>query len=196
MFNRIANGAEISKTDELSAMPLPNAEDAISRPKFSRRPASFAIAPTGEKAEQHLPRGFAPSMPPSKMPAAIMTTVAWQEDIRFGIVLVLLLLVLNIMLGMAMPLLPALQVGNDSNESIAAMGQMPQAVRGHVSVASPVTFYAQPAEKKSPEDSPDEDAAPENLSTSVDDFPAPIAKPLDSDKSLPPNEAGHAVDAQ
>lgn len=86
--------------------PLPTAEP-LARPKVMRRPTQFSSAPapvftpppapTPNLADERLPE------PKSTLPAATPAPRGWQDDARFGLLLVLTLVVVNAALMLWLP---------------------------------------------------------------------------------------------
>ena len=168
------------------------AGEAIARPKFSRRPASFSRA-TASSAPIAAP---APTVPPAPTdttplketalalrPPAAPTTTAWQEDARFGVVMLLLVLVVNLALIYGLPLLT---VSTPHTPAIPLVTQtkapsMPDAV-GRTGAG--VTLYSQPETERRTSflfdlhNASDQDT----LSVSPYDVPVPTARALDSDE--------------
>ena len=190
MFRRVVNVTQVPPP----ATPAPNVageEGGLSRPKFSRRPANFT-------SELHSQTTISDRMHPMPtMPVPRWEGVApWQEDVRFGIVLVLLLLAFNVLLIAFMPSLPTFSERSLPMESSAQLGSMPVQVPTTIPGSPAVTFYAQPEQNKSdykPHDLPYEDSTQNSLSISPQDFPAPVARPLES---ASPSSTGRSVDAQ
>jgi hypothetical protein len=195
MFRRFTYPAAAPNLVEISAVARVSDRDQAVRPKFSRRPVEFTAPSDQRDASASRIADALASVPPDL--SGSMNMLMWQEDIRFGISLVLLLLGFNGLLIVAMPLLPRMHVDNMTTESIAATGRnMPKPVSGWSHGKAPVTFYTTPEQKKSFSDLPYEDAMPSGLSVSPDMFPVPIAKPLDTEQSMPPNSTGYSADAQ
>lgn len=185
-------------------MPYPHARGAIeqaadeitARPKFSRRPASFsstatrsaepAPAPAPSEAPLALALPPAPAAPSTALalhaPAGLTITRAWQEDARFGMVMLGLVVVLNLTLAYTLSLLPHQQPENPTGlvRTNAKAPTMPEAVSRP---GSGVVLYAQPeSERRTPHffnlHYQNDNGT---LSTSADDMPVPTARALDDD---------------
>lgn len=105
---------------------------------------------------------------------------AWQEDARFGLVLILTLAAVNLLLIQLMSFLPA-KKAHDENGGAVLFGSssMPQAVKGE---SSDITVYADPdAHRRLANEFDLNRIDPEQneLSVSPRDIPAPRARALD-----------------
>lgn len=183
-------------------MPYPHARGAIeqaadettARPKFSRRPASFSStaprsaepAPASGEAPLALALPPAPAAPSTALalhaPAGLTITRAWQEDARFGMVMLGLVVVLNLTLAYALSLLPHQQPEHPTGlvQTNAKAPTMPEAVSRP---GSGVVLYAQPeSERRTPHFfNLHHQNAGSTLSTSSEDMPVPTARALDDD---------------
>ena len=159
-----------------SPPPEAAAAEPQARPKFSRRPASFSRpAPTELLPSDAI--GTEPSLPPFRPVHA--APAAWQEDARFGIVMLLILLLVNVLLVYGLAHLPDRPRGTDIADVTPKASSMPQEMAGdHGSV----TLYSQPEAEQQTIDQLDlrsHDGGP--LSVSPQDIPAPTARALDKD---------------
>ena len=161
-----------------NGMILPSApsvaEDGASRPKFSRRPASFSPA----EVREELPARVVRMQPEKPKPSVAVTATPWQEDIRFGLALVALLLLANLGIIYLMPLLNV----REPRESIRDTTVTSESVPHSAGDDSGVTVYAQPEEERSiPQQLNLQNAsgAQNELSTSPHQFPPPVAQPMD-----------------
>lgn len=139
-----------------------------SRPKFSRRPASFYQEPS-KVTPTPVAAGNAPAIAASP----------WQEDIGFGILLVATLLIVNIALSYLIPQLAPPTNRHDTQAIKAFPAAMPHPTDNDT---SRVTTYSQPPEAQVIRQQLDlhtsDDMEP--LSISPEDFPPPKAQPLES----------------
>jgi len=146
---------------------------APTRPKFHRRPV---VEPPLESP--------APSDQPVAEPSP--HRVAWYEDLRFGAALMLLLLLLNLALIYAIPMMAA--PANDANREMAIS---PNDVGGtNPGNGSSITVYAHPELRGNgaPGDA-SENHAPAIIAppASATNIPPPSAPPLDRSKSMEEN---------
>jgi hypothetical protein len=149
------------------------------RPKFSRRPVSFSrtsphqtdvplLEPTSEPLQ--LAR-------PSSLPAMREPHLSWQEDARFGVVMLVLVVLVNIALMVGLPLLPASEPNILPMQVNAKAPSMPVAVG---KPSSEVTIYSQPDEERRTIYMLDlQNTSSQQLSVSPYDTPAPTARALD-----------------
>lgn len=159
------------------------------RPKFSRRPASFSrpqpgggsVAPATDEVL------LTPSVPvtPATVRPVVPTPTPWQEDARFGVAMLVLVLLVNLALVYGLPLLPSGQYPSEGpKQAIAKAPTMPDAMgrRGGV------TLYSQPEEERRTIYLLDlRNTSEQNtLSVSPHDIPAPTARALD--EALPTGE--------
>lgn len=160
------------------------AGDASVRPKFSRRPASFSrgtpqaepLAPAAAAA----PADTVPAFLPALVPAAPAERV-WQEDARFGAVMLVLVLLVNIALVYGLPLLPVTLASSGPTQVTAKSPTMPDAI-GRANPGSSVTLYSQPAEERRTIyllDLRNTSSEQDRLSVSPYDTPPPEARALD-----------------
>lgn len=163
-----------------------DASDTAPRPKFSRRPASFSRA-TVPSAPVAVPVESAsePASPlPNRatkhqLPATIATTeTPWQEDARFGIVMLVLILLVNLALVYGLPLLPASSAQDGPTQVAAKAPTMPNAINRRT---NDVTLYSQPEEERRTIYLLDLHSTSDALSVSPMDIPPPTARALDSE---------------
>lgn len=157
--------------------------EAAPRPKFSRRPASFSrAAPPAAAMAEPAPAQAAHSstdlvLRPEPIPAstAHRPETAWQEDARFGVAMLVLVLLVNLALIYGLPLLPRPSPASPT-EQVVKIPTMPDAMG---STPAGVTLYSQPAEERRTVFDLHQSGGEQNaLSVSPDDIPAPQARPL------------------
>lgn len=155
---------------------MPTTDDAATaRPKFARRPASFSRSEPD--AEAPLPPALPKIAAAPKLPAIPPSHPhAWQEDARFGIVMLLLVLLVNLALAYGLPYQPAARIVTEPTQVEAKAPAMPSAI-GHE--RNRVTTYAQPdGERRTIRQLDLREADLPDDSVTVD-TPAPVAKPLE-----------------
>ncbi len=157
------------------------------RPKFSRRPASFSrpapgAGPIAAPAAAPIPTSTDALEPlaatqPNRVPTLV--TNAWQEDARFGVVMLVLVLLVNLALVYGLPLLPHGNVVRGNDQITFKAPTMSDAV-GRTPAS--VTLYSQPEEERRTIYMLDlHNTASQQgvLSVSPNDTPPPIARALD-----------------
>lgn len=173
--------SDTSKT--VPASPTANATETAARPKVLRRPTQFShkAAPPPAPAISLPPL---PAAPPAARPATLPTVIgtSWQEDGRFGALLILIVLLVNVLLAFTLPYLGhPVQVEAASKVTLSNSNAMPSAVS---SGTTPITVYSEPKALDDTENSMDLNTLPEehnSFTTSPDDVPAPAARALELD---------------
>lgn len=163
-----------------SAATGEGAGEPASRPKFSRRPASFSRPPS-EDGPVAVPAASEKLPVPVPAAAAASTTphgTPWQEDARFGIALLIVVVIINTALVWGLPLLPDHTVRSGPTQVTAKAPTMPDAIgreEGHV------TLYSQPEEERRTIYLLDlRNTSEQNtLSVSPYDIPAPRARAIE-----------------
>jgi hypothetical protein len=131
-------------TDPIFAQPTrtAGADEPAARPKVLRRPSQFShvpATPAEAPPEQQLP-----ALLPNARPAPAATVShGWQEDSRFGLLLIAVLVVVNGALALLLPLLPAPDFHSEPN----TLQQNTQATMpsSHAKATKePITIYAEP----------------------------------------------------
>ncbi len=163
--------------DPGAGQPGDGPAEPAARPKFSRRPASFSRA------------DMPPALPePGPMPTDIPAIArrveknepsgaAWQEDTRFGIAMLLLVLIVNVLLVYGLAHLPGGRHELAATEMPAKESPMPPVADD---AESGVTLYSQPeAEQRTIEQLDLRNHDGGTLSVSPQDIPAPTARALD-----------------
>lgn len=158
--------------------PPPVTHEAPPRPKVMRRPAQFSRARPAQPAAELVPQPQEPA--PAALPAAAKPR-AWQEDGRFGLILITTLAIVNLLLVQLLSFLPAATSRNENTTGTILFGvsAMPQAVKQDT---SDITVYADPrAEGRlaTEFDLNRLDPTQNELSVSPKDIPAPRARALD-----------------
>ena len=162
------------------------AAETAARPKFSRRPASFsrASAPAPASTVSDVPTFITPEaaplapLAPKFKPIVPPERHAWQEDARFGIAMLLIVLLVNVLLVSLLRHLPD-RAQDSPVTTIAKAPTMPQQIGED---GSGVTLYSQPeAERQTIEQLDLRNHDGGELSVSPQDIPAPTARALDKD---------------
>ncbi|MFA6920721.1 MAG: hypothetical protein WC216_02670 [Gallionella sp.] len=153
--------------------------DAAPRPKLARRPASFA-----RTTATVMPIHDEPLAPPAATnPKTHLTPInAWQEDARFGVAMLIIIVLVNAALVYGLPLLPATNSDNSPSQVAGKAPTMPSAMSTR---NEGVTMYSQPEQERRTIYLLDlRNAASEQnaLSVSPNDIPPPTARALDPDR--------------
>lgn len=157
----------------------PAPAENTSRPKFARRPASFAR----ESGQSPPPPAETRILPitATEARATELPTTPWQEDTRFGIVLLVLIAIVNAALVYGLPLLKHHET-IATEQAATKSPTMPNALNRDGNV----TLYAQPEHERRTiylldlRNTKGEENA---LGTSPDDMPVPTARALDQETS-------------
>ncbi|MEJ0009931.1 MAG: hypothetical protein WDN72_05050 [Alphaproteobacteria bacterium] len=171
----------MSRNAPASARPS-GGEEAV-RPKVLRRPAQFSRAvPVPLAAEP-------PPTPVANLPALATPTPAmgraWQEDVRFGLALIVSLFFINLVMVWLVPHLPGTDAAADDaggNGITFGNAVLPQEVTRSPSA---VTLYTEPNVDRNAGDQFDLnrlDPKTNNFSVSPKDIPAPKARALDGNE--------------
>lgn len=114
----------------------PDEDATAARPKVMRRPAQFSkAAPPAMADTPHLPIPVAPEPPAPRA----MRSHPWQEDGRFGLALVAILLAVNLALMLWLPHLVPAPATTAPQNPVVILGAAPAVT------SQPVTLYAQPS---------------------------------------------------
>ncbi len=158
--------------------------EIAARPKFARRPASFSRGTPTPMAAMPAPSSEAdtPKLTArTALPALALhgpAHTAWQEDARFGVVMLVLVLLVNIALVYGLSHLPTGTTATPGPTQVTAKApSMPQAVNRS---DNGITFFTQPSEARRTlqQFNLRSKEVGTSLSVSPQDFPAPTARPL------------------
>lgn len=168
-------------TDPSAPLPHSAVEGAV-RPKFSRRPASFSRTAVAEELTSEK-IDATPMHAPARGKRPVLNFTPWQEDARFGIVLLVLIALVNMALVYGLPLLPQEALSSSPTQVEAKAPSMPR-VTGNS--GDTVTLYSQPDRERRTIYLLDlrNTASEQNaLSVSPHDIPPPVARALDDEDS-------------
>ena len=155
-------------------------EEASAKPKVLRRPAQFSrkAALPVEPAAPHLADIPVPAMAP-RSHAATPATPHWQEDGRFGMTMVAVVLVVNVLLSLLLPLVnPHVRLEAPATMRLNNNAAMPAT---HRNPQQAVRVYTEPNHQQG--DGWDLNSLAEDyneFTTSPSDMPAPIARELNT----------------
>ncbi len=167
----------MAESEPIAYLASTTTDGTAARPKVLRRPAQFSGSRLPALREQ-------PAPAPQAAPPVPRVGRAWQDDVRFGLALIISLIVLNVLMILLVPHLPHRKDMLTEKENSGALfgnAAMPQPVSG--GTPSDVTVYAEPHADESGRqfDLNQVDPAQNDLSVSPKDTPAPTARPLATD---------------
>ena len=163
--------------EQSSTPPTPRDTVAV-RPKIMRRPATFAAPAAKDVPPTASP--ITPAAPPQSTTAN--ARLLWHEDARFGLMLILALLMLNMLLGVLIPYLPIATRGEEKSAGVVLFGSaaMPNAVRQDAARVSSYTDPQSGQRLQGQFDLNQVDPQQNALSVSPRDTPPPRARSLDN----------------
>lgn len=158
------------------------ADEAGNRPKVLRRPAQFSRKSAPVVAVPDT-TPLVVSTPRVAKQAPVSTATAWQEDGRFGVMLIVVVALINLLLSLLLPLIGKPQHAGNTlrTTTINSNASMPSAMS--TGQPSGVTVYSDPTDAAA-RDGMDIDQLPEDyneFTTSPKDMPAPTARRVDED---------------
>lgn len=160
-------------------------EETSAKPKVLRRPAQFSRkgAATPEQPAPHLAEAALPTMPhvSPRMPTASVTSPHWQEDGRFGMTMVAVVLAVNVLLSLLLPLVnPHVRLEAPATMRLNNNAAMPAT---HRNPQQSVRVYTEPNHQQG--DGWDLNSLAEDyneFTTSPSEMPAPTARELNVDE--------------
>lgn len=165
-----------------NAVPPSTGSEPQARPKVMRRPPQFSRKPEIAAPLAAAPISTADPLPAMAPPAAPRASFqpGWQEDGRFGVLVIACLLLFNILLAFTLANIPH-RTADRGPATVTLMNNasMPSAIRRPQ--AANVTVYSEP-KLLSESSSMDLENLPEehnDFSVSPRDVPAPTARALD-----------------
>jgi len=120
----------------VAAEVTPASPEVTNRPKVMRRPANFSAATASRPMPfEPLPADLLPT-PPTHAAAR-----SWQDDGRFGLAMLVVVMMVNLLLTLAFS---SPQAAKEVETTIIQSSGDPRAHATTVTESSPVTIYAQP----------------------------------------------------
>ena len=177
----MTNRVFVEDGNSQTAAPPTALTDVPVRPKIMRRPATFAAPAALAEPSLLTPTSENHAAPSRAAQSARHATRLWHEDARFGLALIVALLMLNTLLGVLVPYLPIAAMKDEKPSGAVLFGSaaMPHAVRQE---DPEVTSYLDPQSNQRLSrqfDLNQIDPEKNSLSISPQDVPPPRARALD-----------------